>query len=398
MDKYGQRALSAEINQGIDYKAISHAVRAIYQTIELFDTKKIIYPLKDRELLIDIKTGKYNWKELEDMIVKGLENLEKHKNQINHEFFEYDSAYVKKTIMNIYNKYKISRTLYPADFIRYDLSNIFIKHTLQEIEKTYNIRILYSCESGSRNWHTEDKDSDYDVRFVYMYNDLDNYLKISSKDGKQLHIGIKDYWFGKLDIVGFDLKETLLLLKQGNTNIYEWFRSHIHYYHNTPSHVTPLYFYIVGMHNYKQLSLRRMWYHYSGLFNTCIRNYSKQDSNIYNRKLCLYIIRAGLSRMYIEIYREYPDPSIVVLLTNCWKTIESTSEHGKDVVNAIKTILEYSDEIPENWQHITKIVLDYFKEFMDNKNCPDEIHPGSAIDIDNIFMTILRDMEITWAH
>ena len=41
-----------------------------------------------------------------------------------------------------------------------------IKRCLAEIEQENNVRILFACESGSRAWGFESKDSDYDVRFI----------------------------------------------------------------------------------------------------------------------------------------------------------------------------------------------------------------------------------------
>ncbi len=39
---------------------------------------------------------------------------------------------------------------------------------LARIESDETVRILYACESGSRAWGFESRDSDFDVRFIYV--------------------------------------------------------------------------------------------------------------------------------------------------------------------------------------------------------------------------------------
>ncbi|NRG47213.1 nucleotidyltransferase domain-containing protein, partial [Bacillus sp. CRN 9] len=51
---------------------------------------------------------------------------------------------------------------------------------LKQIEEHYNVKILYACESGSRAWEFPSKDSDYDVRFIYVHT-IDWYLSIDHK-------------------------------------------------------------------------------------------------------------------------------------------------------------------------------------------------------------------------
>jgi hypothetical protein len=41
--EYGQRALQAERNEGVDWKALSHAVRVGREALELFETKPNIF-------------------------------------------------------------------------------------------------------------------------------------------------------------------------------------------------------------------------------------------------------------------------------------------------------------------------------------------------------------------
>lgn len=61
-DQYGHRAKLAEANEGIDWKAVSHALRAAMQVSELLSTGNITYPLRSAELLKEIKLGKRDYK------------------------------------------------------------------------------------------------------------------------------------------------------------------------------------------------------------------------------------------------------------------------------------------------------------------------------------------------
>jgi RNA repair pathway DNA polymerase beta family len=75
-DEYGQRARLAETNDGIDFKALSHAVRVNFEGQELLKTGFITFPCPNRQLLLDIKTGRLPYKEVERIIEEGLRELE----------------------------------------------------------------------------------------------------------------------------------------------------------------------------------------------------------------------------------------------------------------------------------------------------------------------------------
>lgn len=55
--EYGHRALQAEQNQNVDWKALSHAVRIAHQSIELLDTGMVTFPRPDAARLMEIKAG-----------------------------------------------------------------------------------------------------------------------------------------------------------------------------------------------------------------------------------------------------------------------------------------------------------------------------------------------------
>ena len=76
MDKYGARAIEAEKNLGLDFKALSHALRAFDQMEQLYKTGRIVFPLATREKLLRVKRGEIPWVDLEPMIVERLKEID----------------------------------------------------------------------------------------------------------------------------------------------------------------------------------------------------------------------------------------------------------------------------------------------------------------------------------
>ncbi len=74
-DDYGTRAKLAKENKNIDYKALSHCLRVINQGIELLNTKHLEFPRPDRNLLLKIKMGEFEYPQMEEMILQGFDNL-----------------------------------------------------------------------------------------------------------------------------------------------------------------------------------------------------------------------------------------------------------------------------------------------------------------------------------
>lgn len=79
--EYGERARKAEANEGVDWKAISHAIRAVYQIIEILDTGDLKYPLKEAEYLKLVKQGKVKYSEVSEKLELLLSEAEKKSNE-----------------------------------------------------------------------------------------------------------------------------------------------------------------------------------------------------------------------------------------------------------------------------------------------------------------------------
>jgi predicted nucleotidyltransferase len=98
-----------------------------------------------------------------------------------------------------------------------------IKEKLNEIERDYNIEILFAVESGSRAWGFASPDSDYDIRFVYKHS-ADWYLNLwEQKDTIQFMTE------DDLDGSGWDIRKTLKLLSKSNASLIDWLYSPIVY-------------------------------------------------------------------------------------------------------------------------------------------------------------------------
>lgn len=98
-----------------------------------------------------------------------------------------------------------------------------VSQQLKEIERRYDVKVLYACESGSRGWGFASPDSDYDVRFLYVHP-LEWYLRVESpRDVIELPID------DELDVSGWEWRKALGLLKGANPTLIEWLDSPVIY-------------------------------------------------------------------------------------------------------------------------------------------------------------------------
>jgi hypothetical protein len=76
VNEYGQRALQAERNEGIDWKALSHAVRVGREALELLQTGKITFPLSCVAEILSIKRGELTYEKVAKTIDELLIEVE----------------------------------------------------------------------------------------------------------------------------------------------------------------------------------------------------------------------------------------------------------------------------------------------------------------------------------
>jgi predicted nucleotidyltransferase len=167
-----------------------------------------------------------------------------------------------------------------------------ILHELDRIEQEEQVRIVYACESGSRAWGFPSKDSDYDVRFIYV-RPVEWYLSIfDRRDVIERPIS------NLLDINGWDLRKALNLFRKSNPPLLEWLQSPIPYYTKYSvarqiRSISPLSF-----------SPKSCMYHYLNMAKGNYREYL-QGERVKIKKY-FYVLRPILACGWIEAYNTMP--------------------------------------------------------------------------------------------
>ncbi len=175
-----------------------------------------------------------------------------------------------------------------------------IQTKLEDIEKEHNVKILLAIESGSRAWGFESKDSDYDIRFIYVHK-KDFYLSIDKKRDV-IEYPIVDL----IDINWWDLKKALQLFYKSNPTLAEWLKSPIIYMENTDFKKELLKL------EKEYFSPKWYIYHYLHMAEWNFREYLKWD--FVKSKKYFYVLRPILACMWIEKNNTPPPIEFDILL------------------------------------------------------------------------------------
>jgi uncharacterized protein len=189
---------------------------------------------------------------------------------------------------------------------------------IKKIEKQFDVKICLAVESGSRAWGFPSKDSDYDVRFIYVHK-KDWYLSIDQmRDVIELPIN------NLLDINGWELRKALKLFRKSNPPLMEWLHSGIVYYQ-----AFSLTDKLKAIQN-QVFSPQSALYHYLNMAKGNFRDYLRGDS--VKIKKYFYVLRPVLACIWIERYNSVPPIEFQTL-------VEELLEQGQ-LKEEIHTLLE----------------------------------------------------------
>ena len=172
-----------------------------------------------------------------------------------------------------------------------------IQQTLREIEAEQGFSVLYACESGSRAWGFESRDSDFDVRYIFVWP-RDEYLKVHTPP-EHHHDD-----FGDLDMTGWELRKALHHFGKSNASFYEWLNSPVVYFDDglreQLQQLMPQFFQArSGAHHYLGLA-RQLW--------------PSDAGEAINGKKLLYVLRATLAARWILENQSVPPVPFAELL------------------------------------------------------------------------------------
>jgi len=175
-----------------------------------------------------------------------------------------------------------------------------ILSVLEQIEEEYDVKILYACESGSRAWGFPSKESDYDIRFIYIHK-KEWYLSIDQRRDvlevpkhDKLSIPVDKL----LDLNGWELTKALRLFRKSNPPLLEWLHSNIVYYQafsaiNTMQELeSQIFSPISGIHHYLKMA--------KGNYRDYLNREEVKIKRYFN------IFRPLLAAKWIEKHNEFP--------------------------------------------------------------------------------------------
>jgi RNA repair pathway DNA polymerase beta family len=102
-EEYGKRARLAQANEGIDWKALSHAVRVANEAVELLTTANVTFPLPNAAHILEIKKGLLSYDRVAEEIEDLLLDVET-ASAVSTLRDESDSEFIDGLVMSVYGK------------------------------------------------------------------------------------------------------------------------------------------------------------------------------------------------------------------------------------------------------------------------------------------------------
>ena len=257
----------------------------------------------------------------------------------------------------------------------------YILQCLRKIEEENQVRVLYAVESGSRAWGFASKDSDWDVRFIYVHRP-EWYFHIEEQRDV-----IDKVFENDVDAVGWDLKKMLNQLKSSNPALLEWMKSPIVYEYDE-KFVDDIERVIPRCYN----PVKAM-YHYH-------RIYVKHDERYlikrgYILKTFLYYLRGVVACMWIEKYKTIPPVSFKMLYKEMVTDMEIQKEIDQLLLYKSASKEMNKSKVPAKLVDYAKYYADYYVKVVDQFR-PEFDKTAPNDDLNKIFYETVNRSYVTY--
>ncbi len=244
---------------------------------------------------------------------------------------------------------------------------------LHQIEIENDIEILLACETGSRAWGFHSPDSDYDVRFIYKHK-KDWYLSLSDKkDSIDLM-----YDDNEIDLSGWDLRKSLMLLNKSNSALIERIYSPIHYISNTE--------FVDSIRLYTNSTYSRIAsiHHYKGMSKTAFSDV--RDKEQYSLKKLFYALRSATVCQWILQRDEVPPVKMMDILDGI--------DISDNIKQRIQPLIEIKSTVDEKYKHSGEDeIISFIHETLDLAESEAKYLPAAKTrldDLNNFFIDTLN--------
>lgn len=243
-----------------------------------------------------------------------------------------------------------------------------IKEKLNEIEKKYNVKIIFAVDNGSNAYGIASPNSDIDLRFLYIET-LESYLKLG-REKDVIEIIDKE---NNIEYKGFSLDKFLKLLSKSNPSVLEELNSPISYleknkFERIVNEIKEL--------SIEFFSMKRCLFHYTGnavndlkkIKETLIKvelDNKKSFVKLMVKKV-LSLFRALLVCEYIINEKKYPITSNFTFLMDNSSTIKKRKfDETITVYDLLKELISLKKECV-GYFAIEKEKFENFLEFINN--------------------------------
>lgn len=255
------------------------------------------------------------------------------------------------------------------------METVAIPAHLRDVEQEYDVKILLAVESGSRAWGFESKNSDWDVRFIYVHKPQ-WYFKVEEQRD------VIEYMYpDDVDLAGWELRKALSLLKRSNPSLLEWF--------NSPKVYLSDETFVRRIREVERQFFDpvKTMYHYNHMYNKHNERFLQQEG--YPAKRFLYYLRGILACKWIENNMSLPPVRFTQL-------VDATVKDKALVDKINELILMKKGERECDMMVVDNSLVEYARGMSEHYNdCVNSFRPEHKHATDELLDSILYDMVIT---